>query len=179
MLARATPAMISKVRACLRTSIFVRRSYARTNARVESGAPRYCIVGSLSQLAYRLTRTSQCKRRKLIKSASSSSTLCSGSTKRREQPLLRIWSQWVKIRRIHSFVASLWEEPCSAGWAKCSRRRPRTFTQSTDACAAWALARHRIIDQRVETRSVKVRAVLKIAVTLQRAVTSPSCCCLC
>jgi hypothetical protein len=73
--------MFSKARACLRTSIFVRQSDARTNTRADLMASRSCILASPAQLVSRLMRAWQCKRRKrLIESLSSLSTSCSKVT---------------------------------------------------------------------------------------------------
>jgi hypothetical protein len=73
--AQATPTMISKAWACLRTSISVRRSDARTNTRADLMASCPCIFASLAQAISQLLRTQQRKRQKqLMKSASSLST---------------------------------------------------------------------------------------------------------
>jgi hypothetical protein len=73
--ARATPTMISKAWACLRTSIFVPPSDARTNARVDLMVSRHCTLASPGQLASRLMRAQQCKRlKRLMESVSSFGT---------------------------------------------------------------------------------------------------------
>ena len=61
--ASATPAMISKALACLRTSIFFRQSDARTNIRADLTASRHCIFASLAPSISRSTRASRRKRR--------------------------------------------------------------------------------------------------------------------
>ena len=73
--AQATPTMISKAWACLRTSTSVRRSGARTNTRADLMASCQCIFALLARAISRLLRTQQCKRQKrLMESASSLST---------------------------------------------------------------------------------------------------------
>ena len=54
--AQPTPTMISKAWACLRTSIFIRQSDARTNTRADLMASRRCIFASPAQLVSRLMR---------------------------------------------------------------------------------------------------------------------------
>jgi len=74
----ATPAMISKAWACLRTSIFFRQSDARTNIRADLTASPHCIFASPAQSVSRSTRALRCRRRKrLTGSVSSFSTSCS------------------------------------------------------------------------------------------------------
>jgi hypothetical protein len=76
--AQATPAMISKAWACLRTSIFFRQSDAMTNVRADLMASRHCIFASPAQLASRSIRAWQCKRRsRLTESVASFRTSCS------------------------------------------------------------------------------------------------------
>jgi hypothetical protein len=99
--ARTIPVRISKARACLRTSIFVHRSDARTNSRADATASRHCISVSLARLAPRSMRALQRRRqRQLMKSVSSFRTSCSQvacvvqveTRHYRPQPLLQIWS---------------------------------------------------------------------------------------
>ena len=127
--AQATPTMISKAWACLRTSIFFRQSGAKTNVRADLTASRHCIFAPPAQLASRSKRAWQCIRRRRLTEASASfrtscsEVACEAQPKTRRLRLAspsNLVTMGRKLDRIHNYdckkATALCEAVVLAGW---------------------------------------------------------------